>query len=252
MANSAYLQLVQDTLSLLKDPLFPKEPVLVSREEKLFFSERRKEIPQPLPPVVQPPPPAHIKRSPPPAPQPLPVEESIKVAPPCAPVKQEKKAPVPSFDEVKKGIRKMAPTLHLVDEIPDDAQAKRLASSWQEKLPGVEVALLSCEAEASSLLKNLEKAITERLAKAEVVNAVEMEREKKWDLLFLRNRFRLIIASHDVKKHLSLMSFYQENPAQGNLLLNKTPLLILEQASLYHSSSEKKALLWKTICQMLQ
>jgi hypothetical protein len=54
-----------------------------------------------------------------------------------------------------------------------------------------------------------------------------------------------------MQKLPELMRFYKAVPASGQFFLENTPLLPLSHASLY-KSLEHKALLWKTLCQMLK
>jgi hypothetical protein len=138
-----------------------------------------------------------------------------------------------------------------VDEVPDDATAKRVANSWKEKISDADVILLACERDAETLefLKSLGKAIDQNLAKAKILPAEKMEAENRWDLFLQKNQFRLIIASDGMRGMPRLMRFYRETPATAEYFLDKTPLLPLSSASLY-KSIEHKALLWKTLCRM--
>jgi hypothetical protein len=96
------------------------------------------------------------------------------------------------------------------------------------------------------ILKALAKAIDRHLAKAKILVAERVEREKRWDLFFDKNALRLIIASHGIEKFSELMRFYKSTGSS-----DKTPFLILSPSQVYQSL-EHKALLWKTLCQMLK
>ncbi len=60
---------------------------------------------------------------------------------------------------------------------------------------------------------------------------------------------RLVIASdYDLYLQPELMKVYREAPQQGKHYLNKTPLLLLSDLSLYLKEPQLKSLLWRAIC----
>lgn len=249
--------LLRDTLAYLKDPLLPKQVIFASEDECVYF-QRKKEASKPTPAPPAPkewarPMPAPVQRS---APPPVAVVER-KIPTPSekseeAP-KEEPKVVVESVSPIKKTLQRIAPHLKLVDQVPDDAQAKRVANAWKEKISDAEVALLACDTnpETLELLKTLAKAIDQNLAKSKVIAAERLEREKRWDLFLEKNAFRLIIATEGMQKLSELMRYYKAVPANTQYFLGQTPLLPLAAASIY-KSLEHKALLWKTLCQMLK
>jgi hypothetical protein len=217
--------LIRDTLVYLKDPLTPKQTVLVRAEEGAYFQKRE------------------VPRSPPTQKREIPL-------PPQRSVYQEKPSQGPS--PIKKALQRIVPTLKLVDQIPDDATAKRIATAWKEKIPDAEVVLLVCDSDPETLefLKGLAKAIDKNLAKAKILLAERLEKEKRWDLFLEKNPLRLIIASSGMQKFPELIRFYRSIPANAQFFLDKTPLLVLSPVSIY-KSLEHKAQLWKTLNQML-
>ncbi len=280
--SDLFHDLVQDTLKFLKDPLLPKETLFATAEELVLFQRKaeKREPPQvgpmfqnmaplagistpglsrgpsgkdflerPLAPVFQSkpyaPPPLPVPRTKAP---PAPREEVVQVqveAPP--PPKAEAKS-----DPIKALLQKVAPSMKLVEEVPDDAEAKKIATGWKEKIADAEVILLACETdpETLDLLKNLAKAIDTHLGKTKILPAERLEKEKRWDLFLQKNTFRLVLASDGVKKLPELMQFYRALPAQGLHFLDKTPLFVLAPAATY-KAIEQKAALWKTLCQIL-
>ena len=157
----------------------------------------------------------------------------------------------PAHSPIKRMLERIAPNMKLTDQIPDDSKAKRIANGWKEKIADAEVLLLACDSHAETLafLKGLAKAIDQQLAKGKILMAERLEREKRWDLFLDKNAFRLIIASDGMQKLPELMRF-ASLPAKAQFFLNKMPLLILSPLAMY-KSLEHKALLWKTLCQML-
>ncbi len=241
MPNLAMLALIRDTLIYLKDPLLPKQVLWAQADETSLFSH--KAAPHKVPEL------AAAKPILPSLPTPRKDKPQI-VETPVAVVKQQ--PVVHKESPLKQALQKIAPQVKLLDDVPDDAEAKRIASSWKEKILDAEVILLACNTnpETLELLKGLAKAIDQHLAKSKVIAAERLEREKRWDL-FLKNRFRLIVVSDGFQQCADLMRAYRALPAQNQFFLDQTPLLPLSAANVY-KSLEPKALLWKTLCQLLK
>ncbi len=209
--------LIRDTLHHLQDPLRAKQPLLASPEERSFFQQKKVEsrmIDQPAPIVVK-----------------------------------SEADPLPKQDPspMKKILQKAAPAIKIIEQVPDDAEAKRIAEGWKEKVNDAEVILLLCDTTSDTIdfLKGLAKGIDQHLAKTKILAAERLEREKRWDIFLNKNTFRLIIASEGMEKLPELMRFYNAES------LGKFPLLTLSPASVY-KALEHKALLWKKLCQMLK
>jgi hypothetical protein len=217
--------LVRDTLTFLKDPLFAKHSMLASPEEVQFFKKKPE-----APVVIAPKPP-----------------EKIPIPPPRA------VQPPQDLSPLKKTLQRIAPSMKMVDQVPEDAEAKRIASAWKEKIVDAQVVFLVCNIDAETLefLKGLAKAVDHHLAKTKILMAERLEKEKRWDLFLEKNAFRLIIASEGIQQWPELMRFYRAMPASNQLFLDKTPLFVLSTAALY-KSLEHKAHLWKTLCQLLK
>ena len=225
--------LIRDTLQQAKDPLQPKQPFLVSAEEWTFFQGPKME-------------PKTEQRAPPPA-----AREKPK-PPPSAPTAQRAAKSLPDTEPaMRKLLQKAAPAIKLVEQIPDDAEAKRIAEGWKEKVHDADVILLLCDTapETVDFFKGLAKAIDQHLAKAKILAAERLEREKRWDIFLNQNAFRLIVASEGMQQLPELMRSFRQDGV--HLFLNKTPLVLLAPASVY-KSIEHKAQLWKTLCQMSQ
>ena len=249
MLESDLHQLIRDTLVFLKDPLQSKQTLFSSAEEVDFFRVKKAE-PLPVPEeVVEAPVRAPLRREQI-ARKPPPVVAEEKAPPP--PAKPERTATTP-FDQIKTALQKVAPHFSLIDEVPDDAIAKKVASSWKEKIPDVDVVLLACQMDSETLefLKSLGKAIDTHLAKAKIIPADKLEKEGRWDLFLQKNSFRLIVASQGMEALKGLMSFYHAIPSQSRVFLDKIPLLALEETAVY-KSIDHKAILWKTLCQLLK
>lgn len=217
--------LIKDTFSLIQDPLFAEEFFLVSERCKHHFS-----LPIPKPQIEK-----QVQK------ETIPLKEKSRpFLPPPLPAKET--TPPPSQAHIQAALQKILPSLRLTERIPDDLEGKKSANLWKEKIEGIEVILfaLSQDQETLELLKSLAKAINSKLGPAKIISAERLELSQNWDLFFETNSFRLIVASDGLEKYKHLSPF-----------LKNRPFISLESASTY-KQIEKKATLWKTICQMFQ
>jgi hypothetical protein len=241
--------LVRDTLLYMKDPLLPRQPIFISIENDAFFQKNTvKESAsiqkQEIAILEQRQTFKEISNIQPPFP---------KEAPSGKIVDKLMDSTIQDHSPIKRTLQRIAPSLKLIDSIPDDRGAKRISSAWKEKIFDADVVLLVCDSSSKTLefLKGLAKAINQHLSKVKILMAERLEQEKRWDLFLNKNSLRLIIASDAIQKLPELMRFYKSIPAHAQLFLDRTPLFILSPVSTYQSL-EHKALLWKTLCQMLK
>lgn len=216
--------LLKDTLSLMKDPLFQEDFFLVSENCKHHFAR----------PIEKP---KQEKREP--------IKEQSLIPPSNhsrPPIAAKETTQPPSQAHIQAALQKLLPSLRLTEKIPDDLEGKKSANLWKEKIEGIEVVLLalSQDQETLELLKSLAKAIDSKLGSAKIISAERLELSQNWDLFFKANSFRLIVVSEGLAKYKHLSPF-----------LKNRPFVSLENASTY-KQIEKKATLWKTLCQMFQ
>jgi hypothetical protein len=157
-------------------------------------------------------------------------------------------------EEIAKTLRKIAPALHILDQVPDDHIAKQISSAWKEKLSGIDVVLIALNnlPDTIELMKNLAKAIQKDLGNVKLMSGDRLEQEKRWDPFFQTNAFRLIIASSGMEQYPELLKHYKALPAQQSAFLADVPLIVLEHPSAYTESPNKKINLWKSLCMMLR
>ena len=264
------LALIRDTLAYLKDPLLPKQTLFATTKECALLQSKqtvRNRVPiQPQLPSDQ----SLCKPLPSPSkefkqeskekkitpieqknsscPADFSAAESLSHPSKETQARLKEETVVESQPQIKKLLQRIAPAMKLTDQIPDDEKAKRISNAWKERIPDAEVVLFACDAETDTLdlLKALAKAIDQNLAKSKILMAEKFEREKRWDSFLETNPLRLIIATSRIDKFPALMRVHKALPASG-----RTPLLVLSPTSVY-KSLEQKALLWKTLCQMLK
>lgn len=163
---------------------------------------------------------------------------------------------IPSHQEFKQWMKEHHPHFPLIEKPPSDHLAKKMKNAWQKELSLAPIVILAFNEQEKSLvfLKNIAQAITRHFAPAQVLSGLKIEQEKKWDALLKTPELRLVIAS-DYGLYLlpDLMKHYKESSHQDSKhYLDKTPLLLLSDLSLYLKEPQLKSLLWRAICNELR
>ena len=154
------------------------------------------------------------------------------------------------MEEWRRALARNFPTVVYVETPPDDARAKEVASRWKKHVVSANALILSFgeKDEELLLLKNLAKAIHTQLKPTKILDALSLEKEKKWELIFQLNAFELIIAEESsFFKLLEIKDFYQPATSVSDPLLANTPLILLNP-----EIKKDKAALWKKICHILR
>ena len=157
----------------------------------------------------------------------------------------------PDFREQWKLCKEIFPKWNLSEMIPCDKVGQKNKNAWMKKEEIPFFVILSFDDHEPSLrfLKNLSNAITLRLAPASVMSASLLEKNGGWEGLLNSPNLRLIIAGdYGIYCQPKLMRHYKEMPNLGRHFLNKTPLLLLSDPSLYLKEPQLKPLLWRAIC----
>ena len=234
MNQSAYLALIEDTLSYIKE-LQPKS----------LKSEETVELP-PLPEPKKIVTPKVIAK-------PLPTRAPL----PPAPKKVDKSGafssleipPAPREDShlgIQKVLKEIDPNLYLHKSAPSDHRAKRIKEAWREKRGTPDIPILFQGNMYRSFVTKIAKAIDTLYGSCRLV---EIEKRKKWDLFLESENLKLIIAPDSlIFGTKELLPFYQEKSRK----LGNIPLLLLPDLSLYFKDPYLKRALWNVIKSSLQ
>lgn len=208
--------------------------VLASPEDAAYF--RKKVIVETPPPIVK---------------MEIPVFKPVAIE---KPVVNEEDAVVTSFQgtSVRNVLSVVAPELALLNEIPSDTMARKIAERWKTKNQTAPISLLLFQepAEQRALLEQIAKALDICFGSAKIVYAEGIEKEKQWEsFLSVADLKMVIVCDYTLWQLSSLMQFYKETPAQGTRMLHNTPLFLLPDLSLYLKDPLLKRSLWKALCQ---
>lgn len=224
----------------------PVAPVHIAKET----------IPVPVKPAA--PPPVKTKAQTPI--QKVPEAKPVVEVPPKQEQKQvlweELKTPPQEYNlnETKRILKEKYPGQAIIEEIPNDAEAKRISSSWKQADLITDVVILSFDTNPKhcELLENVAKALVKYHVPAQVCMADKFESQSTWSELLKTKHLRLVIANGSgVHGMAGLMKHYREVAKTGKCYLDQVPLYLLPDLSLYWKEPHLKMELWKALRQIL-
>lgn len=205
-----------------------------------------------------------IQPSPAPLPKPSPapiqkvVQQEVKestqldkdeIAPKASKHKLEKDVPSEQveFNDFKKIAADLFPHLTILEKVPSDLEAQNLKMSWQTASAVTPLVILSLiqEEKQQLFLHHLAQAMSCQFGQTTVFSAASYEKEKRWDQLLNHPNLKFIIISETCFSKLSTLKQYYKQ--EGGLFLEKIPLLLLPDLSLYIKEPKLKPLLWQKI-----
>ena len=147
-------------------------------------------------------------------------------------------------------IKQHFPGIAVMESPPDDKVAHQVANKWKQATGIPDIAILSYREapKEREFLGNVAKAICNQIAPSSVLSAVEIEHQDKWKKLLSAPNLKLIITCEKSMHSLSLMMKHH-NTKTSRQYLDKTPLLLLSNVSLYLRDPSLKLSLWNAICQ---
>lgn len=271
-----YRSLVRDTKQFLQENFVHQQVLLSSYRFPPFKTPPfQPDQQEPLPPTPSPFPPQKVDRPYPKIekkkeaflptassfPEPLP-----PVQPPLQPDEQEPLSPPPSpcprpnvkisaysKNNFKDLLKTFAPHVKVLDELPSDIEAKKIAEAWKEEQFIEEVTIFSfAEGEKEySFLQNLCKAIDIRLKPARILDGRRIEKEDKWKIVLQHPKIRFILSSPISGTCPKLLEHYKELPATNELKIGNIPLILLQPISSYLQNPLLKVSLWQRLSTQL-
>lgn len=157
-----------------------------------------------------------------------------------------KQAPLDRWPSIRSVLQKIAPNMKLRETILDDLKAQKAANAWNKQ---IEVVIITGPASAEELLflKDLARAIHNRLSVTKLISGTKLEKEKGWESFFKKNSLKLILLTQAAQQYTELMLYYKQEKNQRFL---STALIVLEKLETYTQPDQKTAL-WKSLCQIL-
>ncbi|MDP1608666.1 MAG: hypothetical protein Q8L98_05075 [Chlamydiales bacterium] len=158
------------------------------------------------------------------------------------------------FTDLRKLWTKINPGAPVLEALPDDEIAKKIAQRWKVKNAVAEISILSYHEPPAqkALLEQIAKAINILLKPTQIVLAEPIEKEKQWEAFLTTSHLKYTIACDYTLWQLGgLMQHYRETPGGSVRHLGSVPLFLLPDLSLYLKDPLLKRSLWKALCQTL-
>jgi hypothetical protein len=162
--------------------------------------------------------------------------------------------PLISNQLLKKLFQKHLPQIPIIDEIPSDSTAKKIANRWKTKNQTAPISILSFSEppKQKQILIEITKAIDVYFGPAKIIDAASIEKENEWETFLANEDLKLIIAcDYTLWQLKDLMKNYREIPREQKRTLGQVPLFLLPDLSLYLKDPSLKRSLWKAICNKL-
>ncbi len=156
-----------------------------------------------------------------------------------------------AFDHFKDLMQLIDPKIKILENIPNDIQAKEIASSWKLKSKVGKITLLVFQENKKELffIKELAKALHLLFQPTKIINAVNLEKDNQWEAFLNQPHLKfLLITDVSLWKLKNLIAHYHENPTTHETFLGPVPLFLLPQISLYL----KEPLIKKTLYESLK
>lgn len=179
--------------------------------------------------------------------QPAPTPGAFKLEVPAA-------LPQADFSALRTIVNEKLPHVRLLDKLPDDTEAKKLANAWtqEKKIPQVMILSFDEPPKQQAFLVNIAKALEAHGIDAQVATATKLERENEWQKLLQSKELKLMVAGSSGFHSLpQLQKHYREGTKQGRHYLGDRLLLLLSDISYYLKEPALKPSLWAALKALL-
>lgn len=158
------------------------------------------------------------------------------------------------FEDLRVIVTKIAPSLSICNDIPNDQEAKRLAHRWKTRNQSAPLSVLMFQEleEHRQLLSSLTLALDVVLGGARLIAAEGIEKDKQWEAFLSVTELKVVIVCDSTLWQMpNLLQFYREVPNRSERFLHQTPLFLLPDLTLYLKDPLLKRSLWKALCQKI-
>ncbi len=251
--------LVSDALEIIRNArilLRENSSILASPEDCAFFRTHyasRRELPSKREPALENK--IEITAVKPPSP-PTPPQITTPEPPRSAPASPA--ASTSSKEEEFSYLRKLFADLGhaglILDQVPTDAKARRIAEQWKTKNQAAKCSLLSFHEPAlqQRFMEKLAQALDVVFGHARVVPAEPIEKANQWEAFLSAEGLSLVIVCDYTLWQLpNLLQFYREVPSRSERLLLNAQLFLLPDLTLYLKDPLLKRSLWRALCQKI-
>jgi hypothetical protein len=154
------------------------------------------------------------------------------------------------FNELRKTVQDCFPHLLLLDQIPDDREARTKSTKVERNKQAAQLLILSFDESSKqhAFLSKVGMALEIYGISNTVINATKFEQANEWVNLLSSSDLRLLIAcSYQIQALPNLMKHYREEIKQAKYYFGKIPALLLPDVTMYFKEPMLKLSLWKAI-----
>jgi hypothetical protein len=158
--------------------------------------------------------------------------------------------PIVNLGKWKALLGKIAPELHVISDVPNDAIAKKIATRWKTKNLSAPITLLSYQEipEQKAFLEQITIALDVHFGPSKMIASETIEKEQQWDAFLSVDELKLVITcDYTLWQMPGLLKFYKETPSRRHI--GEKDLFLLPDLSLYLKDPLLKRSLWKALCQ---
>lgn len=158
------------------------------------------------------------------------------------------------LSEIRKILTQKHPSIHFLDAIPSDSEAKKKAKLWeQEQLSQIIILMFNEGLKHKHFLENLCMAVEVYGWNIKIVNGEDVEKNKKWETVLNSKKLKLVLATNkDIERFVNLKKLYREPIESGKpCTLAGTPVLLIAEPAAYVSEPQLKPMLWKDLKELL-
>lgn len=156
--------------------------------------------------------------------------------------------------EIRKILLQKHPSIHFIDAIPSDMEARKKARLWeQEQLSQILILKFEEGLKYKHFLENLCLAIEIYGWRIKIVNGVDVEKGKKWDAILSSKSLQLVLAaSKDIEGSVHLKKLCREPIESGKQhTLAGIPMLLMADPAAYMAEPQLKPILWRALKELL-
>lgn len=153
------------------------------------------------------------------------------------------------FRDLRKILGSCRPNLKILDNVPNDAEAKNYAGSQANDAPrAILLSFTHPPAKHEIFLENLATALRTYGMNFKVVEAKMIEKKSGWEALLKSTGLRLIIAApNNYDSFPELKKYYKTTPSAPGKFLEDIPLIELRDIASYFRDPSLKQQLWQAI-----
>lgn len=158
--------------------------------------------------------------------------------------------PIDSFQDIKSLLKSISSNIKIFDELPDDAEAKRLAKLYEKKTQFAECLIFyeNPKEKGLQLLKAIGLAIEKQFTRCTLHAIDDIEQSQLLEEMLKDKNVKLIITCHDwIIHHPKLLNIFSEKTGSPIKKLGTKDVIVLSNLEYYMKDPALKRSLWNLL-----